>query len=205
MKKKGRTSIFIIIVAFVVLGGLFFIFKGNTGATPSGELAIPVDVDSIKSYTNVSATNSNDEENSEDIDNETGQSGSNNTQKAADSTGNTNTKEDNPENNETQDEAVTMDQIEVEVFNGTSVVGLASLTQADIERMGYTQVNAGNAPSQVTATSIKYSKDIPTELITQLETYLKEKFGEVASTPDQASGNNRKPQIVIMLSEPVEN
>ncbi len=91
-------------------------------------------------------------------------------------------KETKEEEKETTTNTVTVDKKElaIEVLNGTGTVGLASSIKKDLQGMGYTQIDTGNADSMnYKTTTITALMSLPDSLLNEMKEYLSKDFKSI--------------------------
>lgn len=100
---------------------------------------------------------------------------------------------------------VSREQIQVSVFNGTSVAGLAGRTSGLVQELGYENIETGNSSTAIEGeVSVLYSSNVPAEFIEELEQVLLERFEVVTSTESFEGGADEETeeelyQISIVL------
>ena len=78
--------------------------------------------------------------------------------------------------------SVSKSDVKIEVLNGTGTPGDASFLQKELEKMGFSGIEAGNADEQKeTATTVTFSRDLAAPIVDEITAKLKELYSEVTS------------------------
>ena len=86
-----------------------------------------------------------------------------------------------------QAELSSKQDITIRILNGSGVSGQASQVQALLEKLGYSQIETGNADSQnLTATKIVYKQNVADSLISEIKTELGKTLAEVETEETSA-------------------
>lgn len=71
-------------------------------------------------------------------------------------------------------------KIKIQVQNGTGIVGEAAYLQTQLEKLGYSNITIGNAPTQDrVATSVTFAKSLDREIIEEITEKLESTYKEV--------------------------
>ena len=78
--------------------------------------------------------------------------------------------------------AVSKSDVKIEVLNGTGTPGDASFLQKELEKIGFSEIEAGNADEQgETTTTVTFSRDLAAPIVDEITEKLKALYSDVTS------------------------
>lgn len=87
----------------------------------------------------------------------------------------------------------------IQILNGTGVSGLAGKTQDELEELGYTNIEIGNASNSTGINmEFSYSSGVDPRVIEELENYLKDNFENVAKSEFDSGNTSDTFDIIIV-------